>query len=134
MIFGIGIDIVQVNRIEKNNENQNFLNKIYTEEEQDYLKKRNFNPQTAAGLFAAKEAVSKALGTGISGFNITDIEIINDEFGKPEIFLHNKALEISRDKGIDKINISISHEKDYAIAFAVAEKFFDILKWFIYYK
>ncbi len=124
MIFGIGIDIVQINRIEKNIENQNFVNKIYTQEEQDYLSRRHYNPQTAAGLFAAKEAVSKALGTGISGFNITDIEIIKDEFDKPEIFLHNKALEISRDKGIDKINITISHEKDYAVAFAVAEKFF----------
>lgn len=124
MIFGIGIDIVQVDRIEKNIENPNFLKKIYTEEEQNYLSEKHFNPQTAAGLFAAKEAVSKALGTGILGFNITDIEIIRDEFGKPEIFLHNNALEISLEKGIDKINITISHEKDYAVAFAVAEKIF----------
>lgn len=124
MIFGIGIDIVQVDRMKKNIDNVNFLNKIYTEEEQIYLSEKNFNPQTAAGLFAAKEAVSKALGTGILGFSITDIEIIRDEFGKPEIFLHNKALEISLEKGIDKINITISHEKDYAVAFAVAEKIF----------
>ncbi len=125
MIFGIGTDIVQVDRIDKNIENQNFLNKIYTEEEQEYLSKRNFNPQTAAGIFAAKEAVSKALGTGISGFNITDIEVITNEFGKPEVFLHNDALEIAKERGIDKINISISHEKEYAIAFAIAERLFN---------
>ena len=105
-----------------------FLNKIYTEAEQNYLKQRNYNPQTAAGLFAAKEAVSKALGTGILGFNITDIEVITDKLGKPEIFLHNNALELSREKSIDKINISISHEKEYAVAFAVAERFFNDIK------
>ena len=119
MIFGIGTDIVQIERIKKNIENKNFVNKIYTENEQVYLQKRQFSPQTAAGIFAAKEAVSKALGTGISGFNITDIEILKDEFDKPEVLLHNNALEISQDRGISKINISISHEKDYAIAFVV---------------
>lgn len=124
MIFGIGVDIVKISRIQKNIENQKFLDKIYTEEEQKYLSNKNFSAQTAAGFFAAKEAVSKALGTGILGFDITDIEIIKDEYEKPSIFLHNNALIISRDKGIDRINISISHEKEYAVAFAVAEKFF----------
>ncbi len=121
MIYGIGTDIVQIDRIKKNIENKNFIYKIYTEKEQIYLEKRKFSPQTAAGIFAAKEAVSKALGTGISGFYLTDIEILKDEFDKPIVLLHNKALEISLDKGIGKINISISHEKEYAIAFAVAE-------------
>ncbi len=123
MIIGVGVDIVQVDRIQKNIEKQKFIDKVYTDKEKEYLIKRKLNPQTAAGLFAAKEAVSKALGTGISGFNITDIEILKDEFNKPEIMLHNNALKISKDKGIDKINISISHEKDYAIAFAVAERY-----------
>lgn len=123
MIIGVGVDIVQVDRIAKNIENQKFLDKIYTVSEKEYLEKKNYSNQTAAGLFAAKEAVSKSLGTGILGFNITDIEIIKDEFDKPEIILHNNALNISKDKGIDKINISISHEKDYAIAFAVAERY-----------
>ncbi len=123
MIIGVGVDIVQVDRIQKNIEKQKFIDKVYTEKEKEYLTKRQLNPQTAAGLFAAKEAVSKTLGTGISGFSITDIEIVKDEFNKPEILLHNNALKISKDKGIDKINISISHEKDYAIAFAVAERY-----------
>lgn len=123
MIIGVGVDIVQVDRIQKNIEKQKFIDKVYTDKEKEYLTKRKFNHQTAAGLFAAKEAVSKALGTGISGFSITDIEIVKDEFDKPEILLYNNALKISKDKGIDKINISISHEKDYAIAFAVAERY-----------
>lgn len=123
MIIGVGVDIVQVDRIQKNIEKQKFIDKVYTDKEKEYLTKRKFNHQTAAGLFAAKEAVSKALGTGISGFSITDIEIVKDEFDKPEILLYNNALKISKDKGIDKINISISHEKEYAIAFAVAERY-----------
>ena len=123
MIIGVGVDIVQVDRIARSIENQKFLDKIFTDGEKKYLAKKNFNHQTAAGLFAAKEAVSKSLGTGILGFNITDIEIIKDEFDKPEILLHNNALQISKSKGIDKINISISHEKDYAIAFAVSERY-----------
>ena len=123
MIIGVGVDIVQVDRIAKNIENQKFIDKIYTSYEKEYLKKKNFSHQTAAGLFAAKEAVSKSLGTGILGFNITDIEITKDEHDKPEILLHNNAQKIAIDKGIDKINISISHEKDYAIAFAVAERY-----------
>ncbi len=123
MIIGVGVDIVQVNRIAKNIENQKFIDKIYTSNEKAYLKKKNYSHQTAAGLFVAKEAVSKSLGTGILGFNITDIEITKDEHDKPEILLHNNAQKIAIDKGIDKINISISHEKDYAIAFAVAERY-----------
>ena len=123
MIIGVGVDIVQVDRIAKNIEKQKFLDKIYTNGEKEYLMKKNFSYQTAAGLFAAKEAVSKSLGTGILGFSITDIEIIKDEFDKPEILLHNNALKIAENKGISKINISISHEKDYAIAFAIAERY-----------
>ena len=123
MIVGIGVDIVQVGRIAKNIDNQKFIDKIYTCGEKEYLKKRNFSHQTSAGLFAAKEAVAKSLGTGIRGFNLTDIEIIKDELDKPEILLHNNALKISRDKGVDKISISISHERDYATAFAVAERY-----------
>jgi len=123
MIIGVGVDIVQVDRIAKNIEKQRFIDKIYTDGEKEFLAKKFFSSQTAAGLFAAKEAVSKSLGTGILGFSITDIEIIKDEFNKPEILLHNNALKIAENKGIDKINISISHEKDYAIAFAVAERY-----------
>ena len=123
MIIGIGVDIVKVDRITKNLENKRFLDKIYTVNEQKYLEKRNFSPQTAAGIFAAKEAVSKALGTGISGFNIIDIEVVKDKNDKPLIILYNDAEKISKEKGIDKINISITHEKEYAVAFAVADRY-----------
>lgn len=122
MIIGIGTDIIEIKRIENAvNRNSEFLNRIFTDNEISYIKSRKFNPQNIAGNFAAKEAVSKALGTGISGIRWKDIEIIRKANGAPLVMLHDKALKCSNDKGIIKINISISHSEEYAIAFAVAE-------------
>ncbi len=121
MIKGCGIDIIEVERIKKNIENERFLKKLYTEKEIEYLSERKFNPQTAAGLFAAKEAVSKCLGTGFSTFGAADIEILKDDSGKPIVNLSKNALIISNQKGISSIHLSITHIKDYALAYAVAE-------------
>ncbi len=121
MITGNGVDIIEVERIKRNLENEKFLKKIYSENEIEYLRKRKFNPQTAAGLFAAKEAVSKCLGTGFSTFGPSDIEINRNESGKPYVKLTNNALKISKENNIETIHLSISHIKDYAVAYAVAE-------------
>lgn len=121
MIIGNGIDIIEVERIKKNIKNERFLKKIYTDKEIDYLRNRKFNPQTAAGLFAAKEAVSKCLGTGFSTFGPADIEISKNDSGKPIVNLLNNALIISNKNNITNIQLSITHIKDYALAFAIAE-------------
>ena len=121
MIKGTGIDMAEVVRIEKNIENERFLNKIYCENEIKYLSVRKFNPQTATGMFAAKEAVSKCLGTGFTNFGPRDIEIIKDELGKPMVKLMNNALKRAVKLNIDIIHLSISHTKEYAIAYCVAE-------------
>ncbi|MDD2494424.1 MAG: holo-ACP synthase [Tissierellia bacterium] len=121
MIIGNGIDIIEVERIEKNIGNERFLIKIYTKVEIEYLKKRKFNPQTAAGFFAAKEAVSKCIGTGFKTFGPVDIEIIKDEEGKPIVKLYNNALKIAKEKNIFNIHLSITHIKEYALAYAIAE-------------
>jgi len=121
MIKGNGIDIIEVERIKKSIVNEAFLKKIYTENEIDYLRNRKLNPQTAAGLFAAKEAVSKCLGTGFSTFGPTDIEISKDDNGKPIVNLMNNALVIAKKNNISNIQLSITHIKDYALAFAIAE-------------
>jgi holo-[acyl-carrier protein] synthase len=118
MIKGIGTDIIEIDRIENIMGKSNFINRCFTENEIEYL--RNKNPESTAGYFCAKEAVSKALGTGFSGFCVKDIEIIKKD-SAPFIVLHNKALEIADGKGIKNIHISISHCRDYAIAYAVAE-------------
>ncbi len=121
MIKGTGIDITEIERIKNNLENQSFLQKIYSKRELDYLKSRKFNPQTAAGMFAAKEAVAKCLGTGFSNFGPCHIEILKDEMGKPAVNLINNALKRAEEMDIKKIHISISHTKDFAVAQCVAE-------------
>lgn len=121
MIKGTGVDIIEVERIKKNIRNENFINKVYTVNEIESLRKNNFSPQSAAGIFAAKEAVSKCMGTGFSGFGALSIEILKDEKGKPIVNLLDAALQKSKEMNIFNIQISISHIKDYAVAFAVAE-------------
>ncbi len=87
MIYGIGTDITEIRRIEKAiTRNKNFTNKLFTKDEMDLWKKKNFKLEFIAGRFAAKEAVSKALGTGIRDFNFKDIEIINNELGNRRLF------------------------------------------------
>lgn len=121
MIFGVGTDIVEVSRIERAiNRTQNFVKKAFTEKEQDYFKLRGNKSETIAGYFAAKEAVSKALGTGFRKFGLRDIEIINDNLGKPKVILSEKIIQIFELKDF-KIHISISHTSNNAVAFVVLE-------------
>lgn len=123
MILGLGTDIVEIDRIKSACEcNSKFLDKLFTEKELEYIKARNFSYETIAGSFAAKEAVSKALGTGIRGFSFRDLEILRDKLKKPYVVLHNKAKNIADEKGSREFNVSISHSKENAIAVAIWDK------------
>lgn len=126
MIVGIGVDIIEIERVEKAIKNtKSFLDKIFTEKEKEYFYSRGMNSEVIAGNFASKEAISKALGTGIRGFSFMDIEILRDELGKPIVFLHNDAKVIGNklvgDNSLLKIHLSISHNKSNAIAYAMLE-------------
>ncbi len=116
-----GVDIVKVERISKNldKHRDSFLKKICTPGEISYIEEKNYRPETVAGLFAAKEAVSKMLGTGIGQVGFKDIEVKHLESGKPYVDIMGKLEEKMQDLGIDNIELSISHEKDYALAFAI---------------
>ena len=119
MILGIGNDIIEIARIEKAISNEKFIKRVYTEKEIEIIEKKGNKIASYAGRFSAKEAISKALGTGIRDFNLTDIEILNDELGKPCVIFKNKL----KDRMVDmKIEISISHSKEYATAVAVMFK------------
>ncbi|MEW9121236.1 MAG: holo-ACP synthase [Thermotaleaceae bacterium] len=121
MIKGIGIDIIEVERIKKAaTKNKNFLEKIFTNKEIEYFQSNYFQATTIAGNFAAKEAVAKTLGTGFRGFRWIDIEVRHDALGKPEIVLYGQAEKVSQQMGIQQIWITISHSKDYAVAQAIA--------------
>jgi len=118
MIVSTGVDIVKTARFK--DMTQRFLTRVYTPTERAYLLPRCHI--SAAGLFAAKEAVAKALGTGFSGFWPDAIEITHDAKGKPEVTLHGKAAELLNELGggvpMD-VSLSISHTDTDALAFAV---------------
>jgi len=119
-ILGTGIDIIEIERIKKAiNKNNKFLERIYTEKEIEYFKQKGYKAQTIAGNFAAKEAISKAFGTGIRGFNFKDMEILRNSLGKPVAKLYNELYELSEKLEITEIILSISHSKDYAVANAI---------------
>lgn len=118
MVLGTGTDIIEISRIKNIAKNIKFIEKMFTKKEIEYLKFRG--PESTAGYFCAKEAASKAIGTGFSGFKFTDIEIVKKN-NAPFILLHGGALKIANQKGIKQIHISISHCKEYATASAVAE-------------
>ena len=125
MIFGIGTDIVDINRIKSIDSLSTFANKILSENEIKVFSDLKEGKQATylSKQFAGKEAISKAIGTGISGdIKFKEIEILRDERGRP-IFNPVKNLkEILANLGITKTNVSLSDEKDYAIAFAILEK------------
>jgi|TARA_B100001093_G_C26675123_1_gene947908 holo-[acyl-carrier protein] synthase len=120
-IFGIGTDIVSVDRIKNSLKNKNFINRIFNEKEILKCKKIRYSINCYAKRFAAKEAFSKALGTGISnGINFNEIVILNKKSGKPYISLighTKKILKKKFKKKIIKISLSLSDEKKYAVAF-----------------
>jgi holo-[acyl-carrier protein] synthase len=122
MIYGIGTDIVEIRRIKDILENTpKFIEKVFGKNEIEYLKSRNLRPEYVAGRFAAKEAVSKAMGTGFRGFEIKDIEIESTALGKPIAVLKGKAKLLMQKQGEYKIHLSISHGLDSAIAYAILE-------------
>ena len=120
-IYGIGTDIVSVKRIKKSLKKKIFLKRIFCEKEIIKCKKLNTPFNCYAKRFAAKEAFAKALGTGISnGINFNEIVILNKKSGKPYISLKGKTKKIIKDKLKNKktkISLSLSDEKDYAVAF-----------------
>ena len=123
MILGIGTDIIEIERIQKvMDRSHSFLEKAFTEREHAHLKNKNHKAETAAGLFAAKEAISKAFGTGFRSFTLKDIEIVPDALGKPSVTVHGPAKTLLIDLGGSHIHVSISHCKAYATAYAIIER------------
>lgn len=122
MIFGIGTDITEVKRFQKWIDNPSLIERFFSKEE---IKSAPENRllEYYASRFACKEAFVKALGTGFSNFSLKEISIIKDELGKPFIKTEGNAEKLVKDRcGNCVIHVSISHEKEYAVAFVVIEK------------
>ena len=113
----LGIDIIKVDRIRASIERfgERFSKRVLTPAEQRYVRLR---PETFAGRWAAKEAVSKVLGLGVRGIGWRDIEVERLPTGQPSVRLHGRAAERARQLGMERVAVSISHESDYAVAVA----------------
>ncbi len=124
-ILGIGIDIIKIKRIKYINKKykKKFLKKILTKNELIEYKKKKNKIKYLAKKFTSKEAISKALGTGIKkGINFKSFEIYHNKYGKPKIKLFKKALLIFKKKKAKNINISITDEKKYAQSIVIISK------------
>jgi holo-[acyl-carrier protein] synthase len=125
MIFGTGIDVVNIYRIKKiiKKWENRFLKKIYTDNEIEYCEKKDHTCyHSFAGIFAAKEAFAKALGTGFRDIKWKDIEISNNALGKPSINLSGGLKKMFKGKKMENTHLSISHTKEIAIAMVIIEK------------
>ena len=118
MIVGVGTDIVEIERIKKALDKHGFSKRFFTEEEQ---KMSGNKVVMLADNFAVKEAVSKALGTGVRGFVLKDIEVLRDELGKPYVNLYGGALDIYNNLNAKNLQVSISNTDTLSQAICIIE-------------
>ena len=120
-MLSTGVDIIEIERVRHvlDRYGERFLRRVFTEGEIAYCRGR---PANLAARFAAKEATMKALGTGVRGVGWRDIEVVRSESGAPSVKLHNRAKQRAIRLAVREISLSLSHSRDYAVAFVVAER------------
>ena len=120
--FRIGVDLVGVDRVARLvTDHEGALDELFTEREQAHWRRKRGRYQHLAGRFAAKEAVLKAFGTGLrQRMRWTDVEIISGTGGRPEVLLHGEVAEQARQRGLEDLDLSISHAEGLAMAQALA--------------
>lgn len=114
----IGVDIEKVSRLESAAKSEPFLYGAFTEIELKYYQAKGRSAETLTGMFCAKEALAKALGSGFVGFRPRDVEILHDASGAPFYRLYGKAEELLNGR---KVELSIAHTEEFAVAFAVIQ-------------
>lgn len=119
MKLATGVDLIEIERIEEvvSRHGKHYLEKVFTPAELEYCGKR---AESLAGRFAAKEAVAKALGTGIGNISWKEIEILGDEQKAPKLTLYGRAEEKAKELGLISWSLSITHSQSHAVAFVVA--------------
>lgn len=118
MITGIGVDLIEINRVVQAYQKEGFKLRYYTQAEIDFIQREY---RRAADNFAVKEAVAKMLGTGFRSFTPIDIEVLRNQDGKPYVNLYGKAAELAKSQGVNHIHVSLTNTKDYANAFVIGE-------------
>ncbi|GFO57088.1 holo-[acyl-carrier-protein] synthase [Geomonas sp. Red276] len=125
MIYGTGVDIVEIGRFQRFQEQGNdaIFQRIFTRGEIDYCSGKKLSAQHYALRFAAKESFMKALGTGLrDGLSWQDMEVANDPLGKPELRLTGRALEMFNQAGLTGCHLSLSHDAGCAVAMVILER------------
>lgn len=120
-MYSVGIDLAEISRIKESMKNPRFCIRVLGEAEFAQLQLRGFPVQSVAASFCAKEAFSKALGTGIRGFALTEVELLRDELGKPSLKLSGSALKIAEELGFQSFAVSVTHTREYASAVVIGE-------------
>ena len=120
MIIGIGIDLVEIERIEAAiaRSGWRFISRLFTDGERRLCAGR---PWRFAGRFASKEALLKAVGTGLHGFSWQEIEILAGENGAPKVVCHGRFAAALQEQGVKAVHLTISHSRTYAVAEALLE-------------
>lgn len=122
-VAGVGVDLIRIRRVEQAylRRPERFLQRIFSLREQALLSQRNYPPATLAAHFAAKEAVAKALGCGIGPVRWYELEVVpGGKGGAPSVCLSGEAEHLARQRGIDAVAVSLTHDGPWAMAFAVA--------------
>ena len=114
MNLRIGIDHVEISRIARAMKNPRFLARYFGEREIAFFERRGFSPASVAANFCAKEAFSKALGTGVRGFALREVELLREEGGRPYLAFSGRALALVRGSGL-RFEVSVSHDRCYAV-------------------
>lgn len=122
MIVGIGCDIIEIERIARAIKRESFIQRVFTAKEAAYCKSRGQQAAASfAARFAAKEAVLKALGTGLREGSLQEIAVANDALGKPLVQLSGHFAALAKQLGVKNIQISLSHSRDFAVAYVIME-------------
>ena len=121
MELRVGIDHLEIARIVRAIQRPRFLHRYFGERELAYLERRNFPPASVAAGFCAKEAFAKALGTGLRGFALREVELLRAENGRPYLAFSGKAAELVKASGM-RFEVSVSHDARYALAQVIGYK------------
>lgn len=120
-MLSVGIDLVEIKRIQKSVQNPRFCSRVLGSGERSELALRGFPVQSIAASFCAKEAFSKAIGVGLRGFALYEVELLHDGAGKPYLVLSGNALRLAQERRL-VFTVSVTHTRAYAAAVVIGQE------------
>lgn len=116
----VGLDLVEISRMEHSLQNERFWQRVFGPAEQEELRRKASPAESAAACFAAKEAFSKALGTGVRGFSLCEVEVVHNALGAPKFRLSGRAAALAAEQGLE-FALSLTHTGGFAAAVVIAQ-------------